>query len=219
MTIGQHEGVIESAMFLYCQDKLSNNKQIKNTHKGQYTWLSGLVKCADCGYAMVVKRYKRKSGYVTNFYCSSQSGHKICTPHICPVREVEDYVYSAMYERALQIDRAKKEGKQDVNKKIVEIHKQIDALDAKIENLVLNLEQAGPASFKYINNRIEELDAQKSKLEAEMGTYSYELDSLIIPVLSDWAEKSLDEKKSAARIFIEKVLISADNTIGINWRM
>ncbi len=219
LTVGQHEGVIDSAMFLYCQDKLSNNKQIKNTHKGRYTWLSGLVKCADCGYAMVVKRYKRKSGYVANFYCSSQSGHKTCTPHICTVREVEDYVYSAMYEKALQIERAKKEGKQDVNKKIIEIHKQIDEINAKIENLVLNLEQASPASFKYINNRIEELDARKSKLEAEMGTYSYELDSIIIPIISDWAEKDLDGKKSAARIFIEKVLISTDNTVIIDWRI
>ncbi len=219
VAIGQHEGVIDSNIFLYCQEKLSKNRQIKNTHRGQYTWLSGLVKCSDCGYAMVVKRYKRKKGYVANFYCSSQSNHKTCSPHLHLVNDVEDYVYNAMVEKADSIQRAKNEGKQDVNKKIKDLYKQLEDINAKIENLVLNLEQAGTASFKYINNRIEELDSQKTEIEKEIGTCNYESDKLIIPDLTNWSEKSLDEKKSAARLLIEKVLISADNLITMYWRI
>ena len=84
---------------------------------------------------------------------------------------------------------------------------------------MLNLEQTGTASFKYINSRIEELDAQKVKLEEKMGTYNYETDKLIIPDLSNWNEKSLEEKKSAARLLIEKVLVSADNIITMYWKI
>lgn len=219
VTVGKHEGVIESAMFLYCQNKLSKNKQIKNTHRGQYTWLSGLVKCGDCGYAMVVKRYKRKNGYVANFYCSNQSNHKTCVPHTHLVEDIEAFVYDAMVEKADSIQKAKKDGKKDINKRITELHKQLEDINAKIENLVLNLEQTGTASFKYINSRIEELDAQKLKLEEKMGTYNYETDKLIIPNLSNWNEKSLEEKKSAARLLIEKVLVSADNIITMYWKI
>lgn len=219
LTIGIHEGVIDSKMFLYVQDKLSKNKQIKNTHKGQYTWLSGMVKCGDCGYAMVVKRYKRKSGYTSNFYCSNQSNHRSCVPHIHLVSDVENFVYDAMVNKIKEIDRFHKSGSKDINKKILDYHKQIEDINAKIENLVLNLEQAGTSTIKYINNRIEELDAEKQKIEAELGSYKFESDSLIIPQLDNWESKPLEEKKKAARLLIDKVSITADSSIMIYWKV
>lgn len=219
LTIGLHEGVIDSKMFLYIQGKLSKNKQIKNTHRGQYTWLSGLVKCGDCGYAMVVKRYKRKDGYINNFYCSNQTNHKSCVPHIHLVSDVEEYVYNAMVDKVKEMDKFRKDGSKDINKKILEYHKQLEDISAKIENLVLNLEQAGTATIKYINNRIEELDRQKQEIERELGTYSYEVDSLLIPELDNWGEKPLEEKKKAARLLIDKVVIAADNTITMYWKV
>ena len=206
-------------MFLYIQDKLSKNKQIKNTHRGQYTWLSGLVKCGDCGYAMVVKRYKRKDGYINNFYCSNQTNHRSCVPHIHLVSDVEEYVYSAMLDKVKEMDKFRKDGSKDINRKILEYHKQLEDINAKIENLVLNLEQAGTATIKYINNRIEELDRQKQEIERELGTYSYEVDSLLIPELDNWDEKPLEEKKKAARLLIDKVIIAADNTITMYWKV
>ncbi len=219
LTVGLHEGVIDSDMFLYIQDKLSRNKQIKNTHRGQYTWLSGLVKCGDCGYAMVVKRYKRKTGYVNNFYCSNQSNHKTCIPHIHLVADVEEYVYNAMLEKANEMDRFRKDGNKDINKRILEYHKEIEDINAKIENLVLNLEQARTAAIKYINSRIEELDADKLKIEAELGSYSFQTDRLLIPDLNDWDEKPMEEKKKAARLLIEKVAITADSSIMMYWKV
>ena len=219
LTVGIHEGVIDSKTFLYIQEKLSKNKQIKNTHKGQYTWLSGMVKCGDCGYAMVVKRYKRKSGYVSNFYCSNQSNHKSCVPHIHLVSDIESFVYDAMVSKVEEIDRFHKTGNRDINKKILDYHKQIEDINAKIENLVLNLEQAGTSTIKYINNRIEELDAEKQKIEAELGSCKFESDSLIIPQLDNWELKDLTEKKKAARLLIEKVSITADSSIMIYWKV
>ncbi len=219
LTMGRHEGIIDSQTFLYCQEKLSKNRQIKNSHKGQYTWLSGLIKCGECGYAMVVKRYKRKDGYVANFYCSNQTGHKACSPHTHLVSDVEDYVYDAMVKRAYSIEKAKKEGKTNINQKLSEIHSQIEDINARIENLVLNLEQAGAVSLKYINKRIEELDAEKAKLEAENGTWSFEADMLAVPSLYDWEEKSLDEKKAAARSMVKNVVITRESVITVDWRM
>ena len=219
LSIGIHEGVIDSKTFLYVQEKLSKNKQIKNTHKGQYTWLSGMVKCGDCGYAMVVKRYKNKSGYISNFYCSNQTNHKSCVPHIHLVSDVENFVYDAMVNKINEIDRFHKNGSKDINKKILDYHKQIEDINAKIENLVLNLEQAGTSTIKYINNRIEELDAEKQKIEAELGSYKLESDSLIIPQLDNWESKPLEEKKKAARLLIEKISITADSSIMIYWKV
>ena len=168
---------------------------------------------------MVVKRYKRKDGYVANFYCSNQTGHKVCSPHTHLVSDVEDYVYDAMVKRAYSIEKSKKEGKTNINQKLSEIHSQIEDINARIENLVLNLEQAGAVSLKYINKRIEELDAEKAKLEAENGTWSFEADMLAVPSLYDWEEKSLDEKKAAARSMVKNVVITREGVITVDWRM
>ena len=34
--------------------KLDSNRQLGNSGKGTYTWLSGLLKCAKCGYSLKV---------------------------------------------------------------------------------------------------------------------------------------------------------------------
>lgn len=36
------------------QDKLGQNAQIGNNGRGKHTWLTGLLKCASCGYALKV---------------------------------------------------------------------------------------------------------------------------------------------------------------------
>jgi chromosome segregation ATPase len=168
---------------------------------------------------MVVKRYKRKSGYTSNFYCSNQTNHKSCVPHIHLVSDIEAFVYDAMLSKVNEIDRFHKDGNKDTNKRILEYHKRIEDINAKIENLVLNLEQAGTSTIKYINNRIEELDAEKQKIEAELGSYKFESDSLIIPQLDNWESKPLEEKKKATRLLIDKVSITADSSIMIYWKV
>ena len=36
------------------QTKLAHNRQVGNSGKGKHTWLSGLLKCAKCGYSLSV---------------------------------------------------------------------------------------------------------------------------------------------------------------------
>lgn len=219
LTIGKHEGVIDSETFLFCQNKLSANRQIKNTYRGQYTWLSGMIKCGACGKAMVVKRYKVKGGYSTNLYCSNQSTHQTCEPHTHHVEDVEDYVLGAMQEKLDTLSKLEESNKNNQNNNILNLHKELDDINARIENLVLNLEQAGQTTITYINKRIEELDALKTKIQAELDTCSYISDKYLIPDISDWNSLSLEKKKEAARSLIEKVVISPDSSIFIYWRV
>lgn len=47
-------GVVPSPLFLAVQAKLAHNRQVGNSGKGKHTWLSGLLKCAKCGYSLSV---------------------------------------------------------------------------------------------------------------------------------------------------------------------
>ena len=72
-------GIIPSEIWLKCQYKLERNKQLKNSGKGNNSWLTGLLKCAVCGYAVIVKK-----GYKNNLFLAC-SGHY--NMHICSVKE------------------------------------------------------------------------------------------------------------------------------------
>ena len=56
-------------------------------------------------------------------------------------------------------------------------------------------------------------------MEAENGTWSFEADMLAVPSLYDWEEKSLDEKKAAARSMVKNVVITRESVITVDWRM
>jgi len=66
-------GIVPADLFLACQEKLSRNRSLGGNGSGTSTWLSGLLKCADCGYSMKV--IKGKSGR-----------HLVCSGRYTPMR-------------------------------------------------------------------------------------------------------------------------------------
>ena len=74
-SLASHCGVIPSALWLACQYKLDENHQLGNAGRGKHTWLSGLMKCASCGYSIKVNRDKKR------FYlsCSGRSNMGLCS--------------------------------------------------------------------------------------------------------------------------------------------
>ena len=54
LSIGLHDGVISPELWLDVQRKLDGNTQLKKGRSGTYSWLTGLLKCGRCGYAMRV---------------------------------------------------------------------------------------------------------------------------------------------------------------------
>ena len=51
-------GVVPAEQWLRCQEKLARNRQLGNSGRGSYTWLTGLLKCAKCGYSLKVQTEK-----------------------------------------------------------------------------------------------------------------------------------------------------------------
>lgn len=69
-------GIIPAELWLRCQEKLDRNCQVGNSGKGTHTWLSGLLKCAKCGYSLKVitdkqRRYLACSGRYNMSRCDA----------------------------------------------------------------------------------------------------------------------------------------------------
>lgn len=213
LAISHHEGIVESSTFLLCQQKLASNQQIKNTFQGKYSWLTGLIKCGDCGYALTARTTTYHSEAIVKFNCSGRYVYHCCeNKQAYPVREVEAEVEELLVDR-VQDFRLSKAKKEDVNAKHVQ--EKISNLDAKIENLIASLETANAITAEYVNQRVEALHNEKPLLlEQYTKSLSTANTKEVAPFsIGDWRAMSLEEKREIARSMIGRVVINQD---GIN---
>lgn len=217
LAIGHHKGIVDSDTFLFCQQKLGKNKQIKNTYRGKYSWLTGLVKCEHCGYSFSVRFAKTKEGQTPYFICSGKYLHRVCdVKQTHRVANVEDFVRDKMIEKSHSYPLEKKKNENPAAK---EAQKKILELDARIENLLLSLESVGNISAEYINRRIESLHREKQLLlhQSEQAAEEYYSAPVLPFSREDWDSSSFDGKRELARAMIDKVLLS-DHGICVVWK-
>lgn len=203
VAIADHEGVIDSQTFLSCQRKLDGNRQIKNSGRGKYTWLSGLVKCASCGYSL---RVISTRGYLY-FYCSGRSNYHICgLRHTESVRDVEN---QAAEQIQTELDRlsavpAQAEPVSSHNPEKIELAQ----VDQQIGRLIDRLEEADGITMRYMNERMAALDARKNELLKVISSVPKK-PSAALPDIP-FADLDFDAKKKIARTLVSRIEAGPD---------
>jgi len=223
LSIALHEGVVDSDVWLLCQYKLDNNKQIKNSGRGKHTWLSGFAKCGYCGYAVSV--VTSNGGRYKYFNCRGKTNLKICNGHsrTISVEEVERIVEKYLLEKVAELKSTtltiEERNSADVNR----IKLQILEIDRQIENLLNQLAESNAVVTKYINNKITNLDRTKNDLVEEMKKIILENSKKqpvdeVLKQIDNWADMSIEDKKAICRCFIDKIYIK-DDEIKIDWKI
>ncbi len=221
VSLALHKGLIDSATFLKCQQKLDENKQIKNSGKGRHTWLSGLTKCGKCGYAMTVTNGYKNIKYLA---CRGKSNYHICDGHntVYTVSETEEFIKQQIF-RMIEANKGLKYKKKEVDKKTENEYKiKIAGIDRQIDNLISQLADGDSISMKYIKPKIAELDAMKQQLTDELERQKSEAKTeqetmQVIDTINQWETMSIEQKKRVAAIFIKSISLS-DNTVSVQWR-
>jgi len=221
LSLALHDGIIDSKIWLLCQDKMSHNKQIKNSGKGKHTWLSGIVKCGYCGYTMVCKTYKSPYGEYKYLTCTGRERTDKCTgsPSTHHVEDIENQVCleilhtveSLKGKEAIDVCDQNDQNQNDLK---IELHK----IEREIEKLVNAVLSANETLIKYINEKILELDKKKNALLDEMKTQVIEPAVIRIPNLNVWEESDLELRREMARLLIERVSVFTDE-IEIVWML
>lgn len=205
LTVSNHEGIIEADLWLNVQDKLSNNKQFSRANAGKYSWLTGLLKCAKCGYAVKVNYSKPEDKIYLK--CSGRSNLGVCDSRISvDLKELEDYIsrrIGGMLKEAPPTDIIP-----SGNGNAAEVLK----IEQKIERLVNALAESGEIAVSYISKQIEALHREREKLLKSCKPEQRTIRSL------DFNSLSFEEKKLVAAQFIDKVLIEGKN-VNIIWRI
>lgn len=218
VTIALHEGIIDPYTWLKCQDRLDKNKPLKRSGKGSHSWLSGLMKCGYCGYAIMAVRHNPTEKTYIN--CGGRK-RNICQgrKRTIQIFEIEEIVEPLLMERLRQIKEIEStEIKQD-SRKVNEAKIELVKIDQRIGMLTERLIEMSGASIKVIDQAINKECEKREKLvhelekameEQRQQDYSrIDFDDCI----NNWSSYDIEKKKSIARIFIANVIITDDEIV------
>lgn len=205
LTVSNHLGFIDADLWLKVQDKLQNNTPISRANAGKYTWLTGLLKCDKCGYALKINHSKADDKL--HLLCSARSNFASCDCSVeVDVKELEDYVASQIAEML------KSSPPMEIIPDSKELSAEVLAVEQKIERLVNAIAECDDVSVQYINKQIAALHKQREELLQKPKSEAPAIQKL------DFAKLSFEEKKLIAAEFIEKISISGTN-VNILWKI
>ena len=111
-----HEPIITKELWDECRLVDSLNSRPRQSKMREVSLFSGLLYCADCGFAMrcqvtVRKRRDGTKAYYEAYMCGSysRSGHTACTTHYIPKSVLEELVFSDIQARAEEVCIREKE--------------------------------------------------------------------------------------------------------------
>ena len=205
LTVANHEGILPAGLWLRVQDKLDRNRQIARANAGKYTWLSGLLKCGKCGYAVKINRDKRVEAETYYLVCSGRSNLSLCDASLrVDLRALEQAVaeqIQALLEECPPENLAGAD--RDVAQSLLEI-------EEKIRRLVDALAESSAVSADYISRRIDGLHRQREEQLSRVGREA--------PRRVDFLKAGFQEKKLIAGELIEKILLEGEH-VTVLWKV
>ena len=203
-----HYGLVASDLWLQCQYKLDANRQLGGAGRGKHTWLSGLLKCASCGYSVKVNRDKNKY-YLT---CSGRSNLGLCDASIqVDLRTLEASVEAELEKLLAECPDTGADPAEDQ-----ETAQALAQMDQKIERLISALAESSELTMPYINRTIEKLERQRGEwLERQAKLRKVpraKLEHLKFGPLT------FEQKKLVAAQFIQEIRLSGE-TAKVSWRV
>ncbi len=218
LTIGLHDGVISPQIWLDVQRKLDGNKQLKKGKTGTRSWLTGLIKCGNCGYALRVinKDY---------FYCSGKANKKVCGGFDGNTRidDVEQAVKERLFQKFDEIrDISIEEDKPVQSPAVNKLKMRLETISSQIDNLVDRIAETSSAIGKVLEEKLESLIRERESVEAEIRKHSSGTPQAltykdVLPLLSEFDEMPIENRSVIARQFIQKILLW-DDKIEIVWK-
>ncbi len=198
-------GIIPADLWLCCQDKLAHNRQVGNSGKGKHTWLSGLLKCAKCGYSIKIGFENRHRWLL----CSGRYNLAHCDASIhVSLTELEEIIQQEIESLLAECPTEMAEPEtDDYADRLAEIDRRADRLlDAFAES---------DMSDTYLKRALSRLEKERQTLlESRKRTESR-------PVLPDkliFSRLSFEEKKVVAAQFIERIEVS-EQSAEIKWKI
>lgn len=218
LILSSTRGVITSETFVRAQKYLSKNQQIKNSAGSQYSWLSGMLKCAACGYSMKTQHDTR--GGKTYYYCSNKyGGARTCdVRHSERPEDVEEYVARELELRVADVmSRGVESMNPESQAELNQLKLQMIDIQNKQRNIADAIAAGGAATARLLAAEIERLDTESSAISRQIDMLNAKKPEWVPNGLIDMSTLEFEEKRTIARRFIDHIRV-LDSKIDIVWK-
>lgn len=222
-----HLGIVDSDIWLKCQRKLEQNRQITSSYSNPTSWLAGKVICEKCGHTMTtVKGQPNKTGHVRRYFnCTGKSHKRICTgPNVTIYAEdLENMVYDCITEKLKALKGVQSTDTKREPSEINELKLKIKAIE-KSEEQLLNILMDGNCNSELMalaNQRASRFKKDKLALYErmdELKNITAETEA-IVDLANSWKTADYKRKKSVAMILLDKIVIREDGSAEIHWNI
>lgn len=217
LVLAPHKGVVDSRLWLKCRMKSLKNKQNPIGRKAKNSWLVGKIKCANCGYALVVRKSGRNQKY---FVCSNKTsggGCKGC--NTLRAEDLENLMFEIIKKKLARLGSLTPDLKSTLDPRINEYKVEIFKIDEEIKELLKKVLNANEVLMQYINVQIEKLDEKRKQISNKLISLQDNKGSgEIFDYISKWNKMSLEDKIEVTDALVKIVQIS-DKKIEITWKI
>ena len=222
LVVAPHEGFVPSDIWLRCRMKVKYSGEAKSDNSIKENWLSRKIKCGKCGYALFVRKQPRSSA--RNYMCSkAASPQSTCTGvGKIPAEHIEQIVLDELFSKISRFPIF--EQQQEAPSVSLAVQKQIDEVQAEIDQYMKLLIDANSITANYINERILTLDRKKADLSLEIYSAKNEdtkrngLQLRLVEQMGKWNTLSITDKMSIVDSMIEKICVTEDK-VQIEWKI
>lgn len=222
-----HQGLVNSDIWLKCQRKLEQNKQVHKSVSNQTSWLAGKVVCEKCGHSMTtIKGKVNRSGEMRRYFnCTGKSLKRKCTGTKATIyaEDLENMVYGCITEKLSALKDSwhspAKGGSPEINELKLRI-KEIEKSEQQLVEAMLS-DKLNNAMFDIVNAKASALEKIKSELYDRIDSLKASANEAgaVIDLVKSWKNADYDRKKAVAMIMIQKIIISEDGNVKIIWNI
>lgn len=232
-----HEAIIDKKIFYRVQEIIKKND--KGSGKCyNYSIFNGILKCSDCGRAMLKQEDNRKHFKISNYYCSTYlRASKFCSSHKIKTDELELLVKAAIHfqvKLVIELDRSIKKlfFKNDKDTLETEYNNNVKLCEIKITNLKerkrdcykeWKFDKIEKSEFMKLSEEIDkEISRNLEKIELYTTTYRETIKRLrkdeywINHYKRNKNIKKLN--KTVIKELIDVILINADGKVDIKFK-
>lgn len=217
LVLAPHEGLVSAETWIKCRSKCLKGSDAARPGKAKTSWLTGKMRCAQCGALLSAKVYHCKTKADNRYYlCRGGCGFGSLN-----AEAVEELVFQEMREKLREFRTLSKKEWESIELEEVRRKARIERIDREINLLLREVLQAGEAAMEDMNDRAASLDAEKKRLRMEAAQPAqedaYRVDS-ITGYLDRWEKVSLYDKIIVVNSVV-KSIIASQSKIRICWNI
>lgn len=222
-----HAGIIESDIWLKCQRKLEQNKQIGNSVSNKTSWLAGKIICEKCGHTMTTIKGKiNKDGTRRRYFnCTGRSHKKSCTGPRGTIyaEDLENMVYGCISNKLAELKTTKNKPTVKHSSELNDLKLEIKKIERDEKQLMDTMLLGGfnEDLLKLANQKATQLKKDRMVILEKIEALKSREDEteVVINLANRWKTADYTKKKEVAMLLIHKIIISENGDTKIIWNI